>query len=234
MTDKFIEAIFADISSPITLLFILVVSVYFLIRFIFKNWGQIKSYFENAYQTRKKREELYETVESLKQAKNDLVSETNQLITETKTLSKAQKDSYNEQLKYRTVSQELRDKLQKKTDEAVEKSEEANTRSKETLSEIRELRLIVEKINARQEEIDADRKAQKVNELRKDLIDAYHHFGSVAENPKQTWNEMEAHAFWSMFNDYERYGGNDFAHQIIQPAMNRLKVIPITEDTEED
>lgn len=227
MTDKFIEAIFADISSPITLLFILVVSVYFLIRFIFKNWGQIKSHFENAYQTRKKREELYETVESLEQAKNDIISET-------KTLSKTQKDFYNEQLKYRNVSQELRDKLQKKTDEAVEKSEEANTRSKETLSEIRELRLLVEKINARQEEIDADRKAQKVNELRKDLIDAYHHFGSVAENPKQTWNEMEAHAFWSMFHDYERYGGNDFAHQIIQPAMNRLKVIPITEDTEED
>lgn len=227
MTDKFIEAIFADISSPITLLFILVVSVYFLIRFIFKNWGQIKSHFENAYQTRKKREELYETVESLEQAKNDIISET-------KTLSKTQKDFYNEQLKYRNVSQELRDKLQKKTDEAVEKSEEANTRSKETLSEIRELRLLVEKINARQEEIDADRKAQKVNELRKDLIDAYHHFGSVAENPKQTWNEMEAHAFWSMFHDYERYGGNDFAHQIIQPVMNRLKVIPITEDTEED
>lgn len=227
MTDKFIEAIFADISSPITLLFILVVSVYFLIRFLFKNWGQIKSHFENAYQTRKKREELYETVESLEQAKNDIISET-------KTLSKTQKDFYNEQLKYRNVSQELRDKLQKRTDEAVEKSEEANTRSKETLSEIRELRLLVEKINARQEEIDADRKAQKVNELRKDLIDAYHHFGSVAENPKQTWNEMEAHAFWSMFHDYERYGGNDFAHQIIQPVMNRLKVIPITEDTEED
>lgn len=227
MIDKFIEAIFADIGSPITLLFILVVSVYFLMRFLFKNWGQIKSHFENAYQTRKKREELYETVESLEQAKNDIISET-------KTLSKTQKDFYNEQLKYRNVSQELRDKLQKRTDEAVEKSEEANIRSKETLTEIRELRILVEKINARQEEIDADRKAQKVNELRKDLIDAYHHFGSVAENPKQTWNEMEAHAFWSMFHDYERYGGNDFAHQIIQPVMNRLKVIPITEDTEED
>lgn len=224
MIDKFIEAIFADIGSPITLLFILVVSVYFLMRFLFKNWGQIKSHFENAYQTRKKREELYETVESLEQAKNDIISET-------KTLSKTQKDFYNEQLKYRNVSQELRDKLQKRTDEAVEKSEEANIRSKETLAEIRELRILVEKINARQEEIDADRKAQKVNELRKDLIDAYHHFGSVAENPKQTWNEMEAHAFWSMFNDYERYGGNDFAHQIIQPAMNRLKVIPITESS---
>lgn len=223
MIDKFIEAIFADIGSPITLLFILVVSVYFLMRFLFKNWGQIKSHFENAYQTRKKREELYETVESLEQAKNDIISET-------KTLSKTQKDFYNEQLKYRNVSQELRDKLQKRTDEAVEKSEEANIRSKETLTEIRELRILVEKINARQEEIDVDRKAQKVNELRKDLIDAYHHFGSVAENPKQTWNEMEAHAFWSMFNDYERYGGNDFAHQIIQPAMNRLKVIPITEE----
>jgi hypothetical protein len=41
---------------------------------------------------------------------------------------------------------------------------------------------------------------------------------------------MEAHAFWSMFKDYERYGGNDFAHEVIQPAMNKLKEIPITRE----
>lgn len=129
----------------------------------------------------KKKEELYETVEVLQKAKDDIIAET-------KALSQAQKDFYDEQLKYRNVSQQLRDSLQEKTDIAVKKSEEA-------LNEIKELHLILEQIQTRQEEIDADRKSQKVNELRQDLINAYHYFTSVERNPKQEWNEMEAHAF---------------------------------------
>lgn len=205
MIETFTDAILSDIGSPITLLFILVVTVYFAAQFVIKNWGNIKSYFENAYQNRKRKEELYDSVDSLEKAKEDIIKETQEL-------SKTQ------------------NRLEEKTNEAVLRSEEANTRSKETLEEIKELRLILENIKTRQEEIDADRKAQKANELRKDLIDAYHHFARIEENPKQTWNEMEAHAFWSMFSDYERYGGNDFAHKVIKPAMSKLKVIPITEE----
>ena len=209
MIDTFTEYILTDIGSPITLLLILVVSIYFIGKFLFKNWGNIKSYFETAYQNRKKKEEF---------------------LNELKALRKELQDSHNENLKYRNVSQQLRDNLQEETNIAVKKSEEANTRSKETLNEIREMRLLMEQIKDRQEEIDADRKAQKVNELRQDLINAYHYFTSLERNPKQEWNEMEAHAFWSMFKDYERYGGNDFAHRVIQPAMNKLKVIPITQE----
>lgn len=212
MIDVFTDYILTDIGSPITLLLILVVSIYFIGKFLFKNWGNIKSYFETAYQNRKKKEELYESVQELKEAK--------------KTIN----DFYDAQMKYREKSQELRDRLEEKTDEAIVKSMEANTRSKETLEEIKELKLLLEKIQDRQEEIDADRKAQKVNELRQDLIRAYHYFTSKERNPEQTWNEMEAHAFWSMFKDYERYGGNDFAHEVIQPAMNKLKEIPITRE----
>ena len=223
MIDTFTEYILTDIGSPITLLLILVVSIYFICNFLFKNWGNIKSYFETAYQNRKKKEELYETVEVLQTNKDDFLNEL-------KALRKELQDSHNENLKYRNVSQQLRDNLQEETNIAVKKSEEANTRSKETLNEIREMRLLMEQIKDRQEEIDADRKAQKVNELRQDLINAYHYFTSLERNPKQEWNEMEAHAFWSMFKDYERYGGNDFAHRVIQPAMNKLKVIPITQE----
>ena len=223
MIDTFTEYILTDIGSPITLLLLLVVSIYFIGKFLFKNWGNIKSYFENSYQNRKKKEELYETVEVLQTNKDDFLNEL-------KALRKELQDSHNENLKYRNVSQQLRDNLQEETNIAVKKSEEANTRSKETLNEIREMRLLMEQIKDRQEEIDADRKSQKVNELRQDLINAYHYFTSVERNPKQEWNEMEAHAFWSMFKDYERYGGNDFAHRVIQPAMNKLKVIPITQE----
>ena len=204
MIDVFTDYILTDIGSPITLLLILVVSIYFISKFLFKNWGNIKSYFETAYQNRKKKEELYESVQELKEAK--------------KTIN----DFYDAQMKC--------DRLEEKTDEAIVKSIEANTRSKETLEEIKELKLLLERIQDRQEEIDADRKAQKVNELRQDLINAYHYFTSMERNPDQSWNEMEAHAFWSMFKDYERYGGNDFAHEVIQPAMNKLKEIPITRE----
>lgn len=170
MIEKFTDVIFTDVSSPITLLFILIVSIYFVAHFIFKNWDKIKAYFEHCYQSRKKKEELYETVASLEKAKD------------------------------------------------------------ETLSQIKELRLLIEEIKNKQEDIDADRKAQKVNELRKDLIDAYHHFSNKDSNPTMTWNEMEAHAFWSIYNDYTRYGGNDFAHAVIEPAMKKLIVVPITND----
>lgn len=223
MIEKFTDAIFTDISSPITLLFILIVSIYFIAHSIFKNWDKIKSYFEHCYQSRKKKEELYETVESLEKAKDDIVAET-------KLMSQNQKDFYDKQMQYRQVSQDLRDRLEEKTNMAVKTSEEANKRSEETLNEIKELRLLIEGIKDKQEEIDADRKAQKVNELRKDLIDAYHHFGNKDSNPSLTWNEMESHAFWSIYDDYVRYGGNDFAHTVIEPAMKKLIVVPITND----
>lgn len=212
MIEKFTDVIFTDVSSPITLLFILIVSIYFVAHFIFKNWDKIKAYFEHCYQSRKKKEELYETVASLEKAKDDIVAET-------KLMSQNQKDFYDKQ-----------DRLEEKTNKAIITSEEANKRSDETLSQIKELRLLIEEIKNKQEDIDADRKAQKVNELRKDLIDAYHHFSNKDSNPTMTWNEMEAHAFWSIYNDYTRYGGNDFAHAVIEPAMKKLIVVPITND----
>lgn len=224
MIEKFTDAIFEDVSNPITLLFILVVAIYFITQFIFKNWEKIKSYFEHCYQSRKKKEELYETVESLEKAKDDIVAKTKLMI-------QNQKAFYDKQMQYRQVSQELRNRLEEKTNKAITTSEEANKRSEETLKEIKELRLLIEGIKDKQEEIDADRKAQKVNELRKDLIDAYHHFGNKESNPSMSWNEMESHAFWSIFDDYVRYGGNDFAHTVIEPAMRKLIVVPITEDT---
>ena len=224
MIEKFTDAIFEDVSNPITLLFILVVAIYFITQFIFKNWEKIKSYFEHCYQSRKKKEELYETVESLEKAKDDIVAKTKLMI-------QNQKAFHDKQMQYRQVSQELRNRLEEKTNKAITTSEEANKRSEETLKEIKELRLLIEGIKDKQEEIDADRKAQKVNELRKDLIDAYHHFGNKESNPSMSWNEMESHAFWSIFDDYVRYGGNDFAHTVIEPVMRKLVVVPITEDT---
>ena len=41
----------------------------------------------------------------------------------------------------------------------------------------------------------------KCNELRKKLLDSYRQYGSLENNPKQSWNMMEAETFWNLFSD---------------------------------
>ena len=48
-------------------------------------------------------------------------------------------------------------------------------------------------------------------------------------NPAGTWNTMEAEAFWEMFSDYEDVEGNGYIHSVVQPAMNKLKIVNIDE-----
>ena len=40
---------------------------------------------------------------------------------------------------------------------------------------------------------------------------------------------MEAQAFWDMFGDYEKNGGDGHMHTVVQPAMRALEVIPMHE-----
>jgi ABC-type multidrug transport system fused ATPase/permease subunit len=68
-------------------------------------------------------------------------------------------------------------------------------------------------------------KSIKCNELRKKLLDSYSRYALVENNPKQTWTIMEAETFWSLFSNYETYGGNGFMHTIVKPAMESLKVV---------
>ena len=72
-------------------------------------------------------------------------------------------------------------------------------------------------------------KKLKRNELRDKLLRSYRHFTSLEYNPEQTWNEMEAEAFWHLFGDYEEMGGNGFMHQTVKPAMQKLTVIKISD-----
>ena len=38
---------------------------------------------------------------------------------------------------------------------------------------------------------------------------------------------MEAEAFWHVYRDYEKLGGNGFMHSTVKPAMERLNVVKI-------
>ena len=61
------------------------------------------------------------------------------------------------------------------------------------------------------------------------MMQSYRYFTSEEKNPLQAWSEMEADAFWEIFGDYEKMGGNGHVHTEVQPAMRRLEVIPMTE-----
>ena len=67
----------------------------------------------------------------------------------------------------------------------------------------------------------------KRNELREKLLTSYRHFTSLETNPNQEWNEMEAEAFWHVYRDYEKLGGNGFMHSTVKPAMEHLNVVKI-------
>ena len=67
-------------------------------------------------------------------------------------------------------------------------------------------------------------KRLKRNELREKLLNSYRHFTSKELNPNQTWNEMEADAFWHLFSDYEQLDGNGYMHTVVKPAMESLTI----------
>jgi predicted RNase H-like nuclease (RuvC/YqgF family) len=83
----------------------------------------------------------------------------------------------------------------------------------------------VEKISQRQDQIEAESNQRKVNELRNKLIKMYQDYTSKEKNPMQAWTEMEKEGFESVFKDYEKLGGNGTMHSQVKPAMDKLKVI---------
>ena len=65
------------------------------------------------------------------------------------------------------------------------------------------------------------------NRIRDRLLQAYRYYTNPESNPNQSWNNMEAEAFWEMFKDYEDAGGNGFMHSVVMPAMEKLKVVDV-------
>ena len=68
-------------------------------------------------------------------------------------------------------------------------------------------------------------KKSKKDELRIQIINQYHLFTDIQQNPLLAWSEMEFHAFDQLVQDYEHLGGNDFVHDTVLPAMNNLEIV---------
>ena len=90
----------------------------------------------------------------------------------------------------------------------------------------------VQEIKNKQEQIDEEKKQRELNRLRDSLLQSYHYYTNAEKNPLQAWSEMEKEAFNSLFKDYENLGGDGFMHGTVQPAMDRLRMIPMHEEYE--
>ena len=84
-----------------------------------------------------------------------------------------------------------------------------------------------EGLNRNSEDLTLLKKSKK-DELRIQIINQYHLFTDPQQNPLLAWSEMEFHAFDQLVQDYEHLGGNDFVHDTVLPATNRLEIVPMT------
>ena len=67
------------------------------------------------------------------------------------------------------------------------------------------------------------------NALRQKILQEHRIFTDEHMNPMRAWTEMEHHSFFKLVEDYEELGGNDYVHSEVLPAMNRLRVIPMSD-----
>lgn len=58
----------------------------------------------------------------------------------------------------------------------------------------------------------------KLKELKGSLIRYYHKYKDIGE-----WSKLEKDAFWDLFDDYEKRGGDGYIHTIVEPAMRDLR-----------
>lgn len=135
----------------------------------------------------------------------------------------------------KTVRSIERENATKNINILLEQMEELKrTREEDVKQSIRhdeQLKKSVEEISKRLADMESEQKATKVEELKDRLTQSYRHYKSVAERDNQkVWNELEADAFWGLFERYTSYGGNHYVKDVIEPYMREFKVISISKD----
>ena len=93
--------------------------------------------------------------------------------------------------------------------------------------EITELKEVWNEVCERLTKLEEQNKKKERNKLRDILLERYRYYTDKERNPSQTWTTMESEAFWDLFRDYEDAGGDGYMHTIVQPEMERLKVIEV-------
>ena len=124
------------------------------------------------------------------------------------------------------------DKLQEK-DETLKKIidclEEVKQEQKGLKEAINELRGAQQEIAEKQDIFEEQHRNHSLNKLRDRLLSSYHYYTDPKKNPLQAWSEMEKEAFDKLFYDYEELGGDGFMHSVVQPEIEKLDIIPMSD-----
>lgn len=80
----------------------------------------------------------------------------------------------------------------------------------------------------KQKELERENKEMALNRLRDKLLQSYRYYTDPRKNPDGAWTDMEKEAFYALFKDYEKLGGNGFMHTEVEPKMANLRVIPVS------
>lgn len=112
---------------------------------------------------------------------------------------------------YREQSRKIQQQFREEID-GVKSSQEALAITQ------REIKESLKNMQEKQEKLER-------NKLRDSLLKSYRYYTDKIKNPEQQWTKMESEAFWDLFGEYESRGGDGYMHEVVQPAMNLLKVI---------
>lgn len=139
---------------------------------------------------------------------------------------------------YRAVVS-FHDRIQEKDEtltKVVEKTEQLDDELKKIADTQSSIISSIDKISDSQEKLteqitsfESVMKTQSCNKLRDRIIQSYRYYTSGEKNPLQAWTEMEKDAFDRLFLDYENLGGDGYVHSTIEPAMNNLEVIDMSD-----
>lgn len=114
------------------------------------------------------------------------------------------------------TSKDLSD-LQKKHDESVKQSIKHDEMIKSDISYLTDtINGIVDTLSSMQEK----ENETKLKELKGSLIRYYNKYKNIGE-----WSKLEKDAFWDLFDDYEKRGGDGYIHSIVEPVMRELREI---------
>ncbi|MCI8308094.1 MAG: hypothetical protein HFH14_08615 [Lachnospiraceae bacterium] len=75
----------------------------------------------------------------------------------------------------------------------------------------------VDKISNTLSEMERKNNETEIKKLKDSLIRYYNEYKNIGE-----WSELEKDAFWDLFDDYEKRGGDGYIHTIVEPIMRGL------------
>ena len=68
-----------------------------------------------------------------------------------------------------------------------------------------------------------------LTKMKNSLLQSYRYYCSTTKNPMHAWTELEKEVFDNLFDDYEKLGGDGFMHSVVQPEIEKLDVIPMSD-----